>query len=1112
MGAAAIKETNQDVWHGYRQGLAASVQLSQSACSSLCLPFSPTANSPPLPPSPLLSPSCALLPEPPISSVLASLAGRPLLDCSIPTINDLHHMVSPVAVSGSQSQPAVQHQYGTRIRSNSVLKPSARLRQSADTPVVHRRIKPVPTLKAKAGPVTEDAPRDDLPPFPPPHVMLHSEDANNKVLLAIGRSFISVDNCAMTVKDLAELTMKYGLMCQNVSAAGQAITTYIRSHLQRCEVEQDQPLLLRHVMSGTQFDDDLGPALYSRVGGAHCAISASDKRITNFRRGTMVWYLSKAAGAPCPFARVGIRLCDYTESGKVGSVLNTSREKKRERDRLRRAVQCGQKRKRLVRACADKGSDSDSSSEEEKRPPKVKLTLRLRPAMAVSSSVVYAPSSPIQSTQTPEITDLFKHKEEFDGSSDAASDADSDTDSESASESEVSSSLEEEEEQGELSLDVSTSGSPLRQSVQQSSPQPHLQHSSFRRSPSVPYSVTSISSPPDSELEDDDFHISMARRRGRFGLGLNSSDEEEDEDDMSLDDSFFDFDADTDTQWESPGPRSPSAQFEDEDVVVKQESNDVGGILEAWDHLDTTAADRKAVAITSGKLSAEVMRPKMESLDSWLYECFGSMSTDDLVYGNGESDLSRIKQEDIEAAVPFFDGLLPDCTSPAHHASPRSSSPVPTTPFSEDFLAQRHNSDMQWRDAELLGPDSVEPHDLDAGEWSEGWRTNEHAAEAATAGARAVVNANRESNGTSPQSTRVGPLLPPLNLAPSDSQIKHGAPVFDVTSPTLLSSLTSLSIHTPTSPEALRKDPFGPPDAKAPLQERRLPDLLSDDMSVVHTCQPCEPAISARQLEGVIVYQMTLGSSLILRRADTDFVKVDCIARQLGITLPYSESAIIISKGSSDVCGTWAPLSVTQEMCRDHSDLHVFLSDRLSEWFPPLQHNHLRTTTLLDRWRGSFGHDFESTSQATRRSQSVQPLGFSHQESVAPWNSDAPWDFFAAISLMLPPVPATSSDEVIAVADTPLSPTEEEMFRVLCSDSEWQTPPPEAPILDVQEDDAKEIVENADGAVENPPENPKEKDTARLQRPLRRSKRVADAIANRTRRRSSKRGSRSSLS
>ncbi|KAJ2969316.1 hypothetical protein NUW54_g12993 [Trametes sanguinea] len=138
----------------------------------------------------------------------------------------------------------------------------------------------------------------EYPPFPPPNVVLHPEDASNKVFLALGRALVSINNHAITVKDLAELAMKFGLMCQNASAAGQAIATFIRNHYTRCNEQDDQPLLLKHHMSGTIYDDDLAPALYSRVGGAHCTNNNTlQNRLTNFRRGTQVWYLSKAAGA-----------------------------------------------------------------------------------------------------------------------------------------------------------------------------------------------------------------------------------------------------------------------------------------------------------------------------------------------------------------------------------------------------------------------------------------------------------------------------------------------------------------------------------------------------------------------------------------------------------------------------------------------------------------------------------------------------------------------------------------------------------------------------------------------------------------------------------------------
>lgn len=109
--------------------------------------------------------------------------------------------------------------------------------------------------------------------------------------------------------------------------------------------------MLRHVLSGTSIDDALLPALYSRTGGAHCTINP-ETRSTNFRRGTMVWYLSRATGAPCPFTRAGIRLSDFGDVGKA-----TLKEKKKEREKQFGKEECGQKRKRLLRGNSDPKSD-----------------------------------------------------------------------------------------------------------------------------------------------------------------------------------------------------------------------------------------------------------------------------------------------------------------------------------------------------------------------------------------------------------------------------------------------------------------------------------------------------------------------------------------------------------------------------------------------------------------------------------------------------------------------------------------------------------------------------------------------------------------------------------
>lgn len=74
--------------------------------------------------------------------------------------------------SNSSNSP---HSYGTRIRHNITIKPSARLRQS-----------PVPSRKQK------HSTANNFPDFPPPHIVLHPDDANNRVFLAIARSFLSI--------------------------------------------------------------------------------------------------------------------------------------------------------------------------------------------------------------------------------------------------------------------------------------------------------------------------------------------------------------------------------------------------------------------------------------------------------------------------------------------------------------------------------------------------------------------------------------------------------------------------------------------------------------------------------------------------------------------------------------------------------------------------------------------------------------------------------------------------------------------------------------------------------------------------------------------------------
>ncbi|KAI0374710.1 hypothetical protein BV20DRAFT_1079791 [Pilatotrama ljubarskyi] len=979
-----------------------------------------------------------------------------------------------------------QHQYGTRTRSNSVIKPSIRLRQSPDAPQPQRRIKPATTRKKRQGSVDGPCPAPlEFPPFPPAHVFLHPEDANNKVFLALGRALMSIENRAITVKDLAELALKFGLSCQNVSAAGQAIATFIRTHYARCEAQDDQPLLLKHNMSGTAFDDDLVPALYSRIGGAHCTLSEAQNRLTNFRRGTQVWYLSKAAGAPCPFARAGIRICEYNEDGKIGTVPNPGRERKRERDRLRKAAQtCGQKRKRLPRSCADKGSPtSDSSDGEEERPHKVKLTLRLRPCPTftpgASSSSSARSASYAESPQPDE--------------ADTEEDTDSESDSDSMS---VEDDLDDMTEPGSVLPRYGQAFVQLssRELSLPDSPPPPLTGfppplESHRRSMPLPYSEMSGSPPPDSEVEDDDYHITMTDARRLYSRSCTSTD---DEDSVWDGDFFGDVDADAETQWDSPGPRSPSVQIEDE-VVVKQEPTDVRGLLDAWEDLESRATDMKVIDIVAQAAAAERQMEEQaasDDLSKWTWPSAHTENTE------------HIKQEDVEPNLLFSDS---DFTPPSDSASPALQydpydSPVEECPFRFDSGT---SYDLHWRDVEILGPDSVKPRDLEDGAWHE-YRgrpaTPEEQARSLSPEASTAIAAS------SPKLARA--VLPPLDVKSTDVGASIAqARNLSITSPSLIASLTSLSIQTPTTSEST--GPCAPASAVVrtlvPTSSKSCVMFPSQETAlVVHTVERFDPAISATQYEGVPVYQMTLGSATLFRRIDTDFVNMSPIAQHLGVVCPSVPNAVIVTGGSPDVCGTWVPLEVAQSIAKGDSMLETFLSEDLRSLFPASL-NVLDPPLDRKPSPAGYGHQFKSASDARRRSMTSHRLELPQREFEVSWEDH--------LSTHPPFILATSAiDGHRPVAEEPppvveaLSPTEEEMFHVLCADPEWDavTPSPT--------EERPPEVSDAAVAAAVVPISPTTAAEVAQERPLRRSKRVANAVTTRSRTRSSKRGSRTSLS
>ncbi|KAI6106411.1 hypothetical protein EV401DRAFT_2008791 [Pisolithus croceorrhizus] len=855
---------------------------------------------------------------------------------------------------------STKHPYGTRIRKNSVLRPSARLRHSSPPNPPPRRLRPVPTSPA------QKQHEDPLPTFPLPNVVLHPEDASNKVFHAIGRSFLSVDNRAMTIKDLAEMALKFGLMCQNVSAASQAITTYIRNHLSRCDAQQDHPLLLRHVLSGTPADDELVPALYSRVGGATNVNKSNskegvverkpaqpvndtqDERLTNFRRGTMVWYLSKAAGVSCPFARAGIRLCEYGKEGKRQSIMIEDALASPNKSRWDQ-VHCGEKRKRLRRGCRQASEDcnqkssmegsspgpsvalydtdsGDSDVEEEERPPKVKVTRRLRPSSAVLTG---SPPS--------EVIDL---------SSESSSSEESDED---------------------VNMQLSSSDAPwslppypptLRCAT---TPYAHaFLSANARRSPSVPCSA---SPPPDSD-------------RGELDLS---------------------FDAETDFDWDS----SPLGE-------IKQEPQDVRDV-------DCTPPNPSTVSSATVRLPPDDV--KTDEFEFWEWEFESSWSGAAHLHEDMCSTDIKISDVDTDSSSQW--PMLPSPSLSPPYSSGFTSCSVARVSCADGSLA--------WQDTELLGPDSVHPD-----EFEEGW-----------------ADFGKGSNGTCSRSARLHSKFSSRRTASTSAEREN---------------------------QIVRSTEAGP-QSTAITDARPVPPssrVMASDAVVVHTCQPCTPGIIATQVEGISVYQTTLGSTALLRRIDTDFVNLSVILSHLSSSVPVSPAPRVASVsfiGYLRSMGSGYHLALLGRMRRGSQtsfpsalqDFHKNSTPgRMLNQFGPLfksstPNNSLSSVPVLEREQTRI--DKEVTWEA--------PLDVVLEEPLV----RIPPSFDVAFAALRPEAPVED-----ATREMPLSQSEQEMFHALCVCPDWE--------------DGKDIeVADAKGSTEG---------CGKEEKPLRRSRRVANAAAARS--------------
>lgn len=265
----------------------------------------------------------------------------------------------------------------------------------------------------------------------------------------------------------------------------------------------------------------------------------------------------------------------------------------------------GQKRKRASRDNYSAPSYSNSDNEDH-RPFKIKLTLRLPPHLTSSFPTV---SPGTVSSANVDVIDI---------TGDSSDDSDGDTMSDISTLS-----------HSDGNRDEMSPPNPMVQQPYHISPLSSRLSVPDGRCPS-PYSSTGVSSPPpDSEDEDDDYHISMTGVHHYVPHRSYSPDF-----DMEWKD--LDSDAEIDTLWESHGLKSPSALMMSDTVEhqVKREPHDVQGMLDAWDDLDNSIADVKVVEVLT-KAAAGFLGPDQPD-NAWHFENY--LSQDEWQHWHEEPD------------------------------------------------------------------------------------------------------------------------------------------------------------------------------------------------------------------------------------------------------------------------------------------------------------------------------------------------------------------------------------------------------------------------------------------------------------------------------------------
>lgn len=208
---------------------------------------------------------------------------------------------------------------------------------------------------------------------------------------------------------------------------------------------------------------------------------------------------------------------------------------------------------------------------------------------------------------------------------------------------------------------------------------------------------------------------------------------------------------------------------------------------------------------------------------------------------------------------------------------------------------------------------------------------------------------------------------------------------------------------------------------------------------------------------------MQLGAFQLLRRIDTDFVNLAPILAIAGAALSTNETpsnAMVVAKGSPEICGTWVPLTAAHEYVQIHlagkcaegdlDALRVFLSDTLVERFPQALQDFHRATPA--RSLNHFGPPFTSTLQAAKWEAVMDGGSGALQAQVGGSGSGSssgstPGSLVTAGSSSSPssspPAVLGGRPFLLGIGDrhvekdAPLSATEQQLFHELCVIPDW---------------------------------------------------------------------------